>query len=378
MRAPRITFVYKLVFLGSLFSVAISCGKKGEESEKKAKAPAITESQIGPDGKAYFTYEAAGSGPTYCKFASGKDKGEWYECEGSTQSYTPAPGEAVSFFTKQGKNGVITTKTLKNTNTIIAGPLDVDPAPINNTDVKIFGNNFQISLVNRTFQVPEGLYVTRYSYDSGLNGGLEVYEVLEADDPFKRATICKGNFPNVYNNLVELQSVPNGQAHGYCNSTPTREIAKYFSQNKMGFNQLEMVSEQDNPVFEYMTVSIFRSSKDLNATESRFEDQCNPKNQSIITPAQSYPLNLQQDYFPGVVPQTVQFHWCKKYATFGAGAQRAVYVGAFRSTRSFRTKDVIEFVRMADSRDYDDEFQFGQQSAVRVLNHLARSLPKEL
>jgi hypothetical protein len=386
-------FVFVMA-LAALITFA-GCGKK-EDNKKKASKPTITEGKVDADGKAIFSFSGSN---TYCKFDTNDGEGEWYKCDGSTASYPLAPGQAGTFFVREGQNGPIQYQTVSNptnptySQTDASQAADTQTAQVQAADIiPFFDNAGFIGLVNRKIQVPNGMYVTFYSTNNTLSTGLDVYQVDTNEDPFKRAVNCNAQamVPNMTSETVLMQSVPNGPTHRYCNSVPTDAFQKSFNNYRAGLNQIELVTEAGQP-FDYISMAVYTSqslpwqpfnSKDESTTNSLFVAHCgNPMGQKApnVMNRSSIPgLPFLNDYFPGFLPKTTVFNWCQKKITI-RGKQGTVFVGGFKSLRQGQSSDMLEFVTISEmTQDIVDPNSFAQHSATKVLNSMGMSLPGHL
>jgi hypothetical protein len=403
----------KLSVSASLLSLClaigvISCGKKDSGDDgKKSTGEKITiqSAEVDSEGTAHFIVE--GSENKFCRFETNEFQGEWYKCGTSKPQYPDLkPGQAVTLYVRAGEAGEVTQQTVKyeagdygsnNGGGGNVGPVDPNVLP---ADVIPFGgSSFQIALSNRVVTVPPNMYVVRYSYDSGLSGNLKAYEVETPDDPLDRATICQGaqGLPNVATKGARAVSTPNGAIHNYCESNPPKpvykngvpllqqDVFKFFNAYQMGYNAIEMVSERNQPNFNFLSYTVFKNGKDEYTTLSRFEHHCGMGAPNVIQRYAPLRLQMRNEYF-NFLPGNVDFHYCQKKITIGPGVMGTVYVGGFKSLRTigppdippnpFNTADVIEMVRISTINPQDPTgFFFAKETMEMVLGSLNMAIP---
>lgn len=366
-----VLFCSLIIFLG--YSVN-SCGnkKKSHNDNPNQSEVQIVSNQI-ENGVLKLKYQSLNN-PTpqyFCKV----DEGEWYLCTNESQIDFKNK-QTITFSVKDGINGIVTSQTFA-----------FQGAPVTTESIKTpiieqFGNPYTGAIAiggNREFIIPEGMHITKYSTNYTRTGNLIVYEITRDTDKINgEVTLCEKS-PYVGAEIVKIKSTANGPAYDYCVTLPRDDAYKFWNDYKLGFNTVVMASDNSTVgTYESISISVFDNKFDWQTHRSLFTFHCAVGKPGVWN--RGYlDLPLENNYFPGFLPNTVRFEYCQKNLIVGNGTQISVWIGTFRSLRCGTSSEITEFVYMADT-NYAilNEYQFARRAANIILQQLQRTQPANL
>ena len=123
------------------------------------------------------------------------------------------------------------------------------------------------------FLLSNDMHMTEYATTKTYNGALSFFRVSALSDPYYLG-IYKCNAD--WDQQTSAPS-PSGQMYDYCHSTPTRDIYKWLTDNRIANNHLEVATNGDlvnQYNFDRISINVFDQDYEYMLGRSRFEQLC--------------------------------------------------------------------------------------------------------